>query len=253
METEDKISLGSDSQKDSRPQTGRKPAQESRATEFRRSLIAWQQTPESSRLSLRALARELGTSHQLLKHYLDGLEKRRYKERYRNANAEADQILARAIIEGRPMTQWEEQQRHACTIAAIRAKAGAILLNELAKLKQEARRGPLHPAQFKMVKVFAKQGFPGGQELLQKCLRDGLKERKRFADIVRETPRQEGETYIAWVRRIWDQCSKYDTNCPTVITVELLEKCSQGETKGQKNNLPLVPGHAAKSFRRERV
>jgi hypothetical protein len=229
--------------------SGRKPTQESRATEFRRSLIARQQTPESSRPSLRALARELGTSHQLLKHYLDGLEKWRYKERYRKANAEADQILARAIIEGRPMTQWEEQRRHACTIAAIRAKAGAILLDELAKLKQEARRGPLHPAQFKMVKVFAKQGFPGAQEPLQKCLRDGLKERKRFADIVRETPRQEGETYIVWVRRIWDQCSKYDTNCPAVITEELLQKCSQGDAKNQKNNLPVIRPCAAKSFR----
>jgi hypothetical protein len=106
------------------------------------------------------------------------------------------------------MTQWEEQRLNACTIAAIRADAGSLLLDELAKLKQEARRGPLHPAQFKMVKSFARQGFPGAQELLQKCLQVGLKERKSFAEIVRETPRQEGESSIAWVRRIWDQCSK---------------------------------------------
>lgn len=50
---------------------GRKPAHESRATEFRRKLIEWKQTPESSRPSLRALARELGTSHQLLTFYLE--------------------------------------------------------------------------------------------------------------------------------------------------------------------------------------
>ena len=74
------------------------------------------------------------------------------------------------------MTQWEEQRCHACSITAIHAKAGAILLEELAKLRQEAKRGPLHPAQFKMVKVFAEQEFPGAQELLQKCLGDGLKE-----------------------------------------------------------------------------
>jgi hypothetical protein len=55
--------------------SGRKTEQESRATEFRQRLMAWKQTPESQRPSLRALARELGTSHQLLKHYLDGLEK----------------------------------------------------------------------------------------------------------------------------------------------------------------------------------
>jgi hypothetical protein len=136
--------------------------------------MEWKQTPESSRPSLRALARMLGTSHQLLKHYLDGLEKWRYKERYRMATEESDQILARAIVEGRPMTQLEEQRRHACTIAVIRAEAGSILLDALAKLKQEARQGPLHPAQFKMVKMFVKQGFPGARELVQKCLRDGL-------------------------------------------------------------------------------
>jgi hypothetical protein len=65
----------------------------------------------------------LGTSHQLLKHYLDGLEKWRYKERYRMATEESDQIFARAIVEGRPMTQSEEQRSHVCAIAVIRAKA----------------------------------------------------------------------------------------------------------------------------------
>jgi hypothetical protein len=157
--------------------SGRKPKQESRAADFRRMLIAWKQTPESLRPSLRALARDAGTSHQLLKHYLDGLEKWRYKERYREANAEADQILARAIVEDRPFTQWEEQRRHACAIAAIRAKVGCLLFDDLAKLKQEASRGPLHPAQFKMVKIFAKQGFPGAQDLLLKCSQSGLKSR----------------------------------------------------------------------------
>jgi hypothetical protein len=157
--------------------SGRKREQESRSAEFRRTLIAWKQTPESCRPSLRALARELGTSHQLLGHYFAGLEKWRYKERYRDANAEADQILARAIVEDRRMTQWEEERYHACTIAATRAKAGSLLLDELAKLKREARRGPLHPVQFKLVELFAKQGFPGAQELLQKCLQVGLKEK----------------------------------------------------------------------------
>ena len=54
---------------------GRKPKQESRAEELRQRLIAWNQTPVRSRPSLRALAVKLGTSHQLLKQYLDGLEK----------------------------------------------------------------------------------------------------------------------------------------------------------------------------------
>lgn len=228
---------------------GRKPTQESRAAEFRRRLITWEQTPESLRPSLRALARGLGTSHQLLKHYLDGLEKWRYKERYRKAIEESDQILARALVEDRPMTQCEEQRRHACTIAAMRAEVGSLFLDELARLKEDAGRGPLHPAQVKMAKILAKQGFPGAQELLQQCLRVGLKVRKAFAEIVWETPRQEGETYIDWVRRIWDQCAKYDTRCPRVITPELLEKCLRGSAKNQRNNLPPISGDSAKSFK----
>lgn len=228
---------------------GRKTKQESRSTEFRQRLIEWKQSPEWSRPSLRALARQLGTSHQLLKHYLDGLEKWRYKERYRKATEESDQIFARAIDEGRLMTQWEEQQLHACTIAAVRAKVCSLGLDELAKLREEAKRGPLHPAQFKMVKVFAKQGFPGAQELLQKCSQLGVKERKRFSEIVEETPRQESETYNAWVRRIWDECDKYDTKCPTVITEELLERYSRSTAKNQKNNLPAISGDSAKSFK----
>ena len=60
------------------PQTSseasRKPREKSRADEFRQSLMVWRETPAAHRPSLRELARELGTSHQLLKHYLDGLE-----------------------------------------------------------------------------------------------------------------------------------------------------------------------------------
>ena len=54
---------------------GRKPKQESRSAEFRQKLTEWKRTSEVSRTSLRALARELGTSHQLLAFYLEGLEK----------------------------------------------------------------------------------------------------------------------------------------------------------------------------------
>jgi hypothetical protein len=245
----DRFHIGSDSQEDVHPVSGRKHTEESRAPEFRERLSAWRQTPASARPSLRALARELGTSHQLLMHYLRGLEKWRYKQCYRKATEEADQILARAIVEDRPMTQCEQQQRHAFTLAAVRAQGAAILLDELTKFKQEAKRGPLHPAQFKTVKNLAKHGFPGARELLQKCLRDGVKETKPFAEIVKETPRQEGETSSAWVRRIWNQCSKYDTKCPAVITEKLLEKYAQCSANNRSNNLPALSAHAAKSFR----
>jgi hypothetical protein len=45
---------------------GRKKKQESRAAEFRQRLVEWSRLPESARPSLRALARELHTSHQML-------------------------------------------------------------------------------------------------------------------------------------------------------------------------------------------
>lgn len=199
---------------------GRKPKRESRSAEFRQRLIAWKQKPESSRPSLRALACELRTSHQLLTFYLKRLEKWQAKEYF----SQATEIRSRAHAQGRPMTQWEEQQAHALTRAGIRAMLLPALLDTLERLKQDAKRGPLHPAQIKMAKLFARNGYPGAQELLQECLRVGPKKTKRFAEIVRETPRQESEPCIAWVRRIWDECSKYDTKCPSVITEELLQK-----------------------------
>jgi len=246
---EDYKNIGSDPFKGVRGRSGRKPVHESRATEFRERLIAWKQTPESGRLSLRALARQLGTSHQLLKHYLDGLEKWRYEHRCRKANEKSDQKVARAIVDRRAMTQREERERHACTEPGIGAMVGPLLLDVLAELAQEATGGPLHPDQFKMVKIFAKQGFPGAEELLQKCKRDGVKKTKPFAEIVKETPRQEGETCGVWVRRIWNQCDKYDTKCLTVITEELLENLSRGSENNQKNNLPAISDGSAKSIR----
>jgi hypothetical protein len=54
---------------------GRRRANESNAAAIRTRLVAWRQTPESQRPSLRALAVELGTSHQLLSFYLQGLDK----------------------------------------------------------------------------------------------------------------------------------------------------------------------------------
>jgi len=76
---------------------GRKPQQESRAEELRQRLIAWKQTPVRSRPSVRALAAELGTSHQLLKHYLDGLEK--WKR-----DKDLERIRASAKAKGVPVT-----------------------------------------------------------------------------------------------------------------------------------------------------
>jgi hypothetical protein len=224
---------------------GRKIKDESRSTEFRRQLIAWKQTPESLRPSLRALARQLGSSHQLLTFFLKHLEEWQGEEWMR----EASEIGASASGDGRPMTPSEEHRADDLRRAGIRAITDSALRSSLESLNLESKRGLLSWHQFKLLKLLARNGFPEAQELLQKSLQDGVKERKRFSAIVKETPRQEGETYIAWVRRIWDQCDKYDTNCPAMITEALLEKCSRSGAHKQKNNLPAISASAAKSFR----
>jgi len=227
--------------------SGRKPAPESRSIEFRRKLIEWKQTPESSRPPLRALARELGTSHQLLAFYLKDLEKWQIEEYRRQAR----EIRDRASDEGRPLTQWEVQQARHYDRAGLSAIVTPMLLDHIKRLKEESERDPLTWHEIKVLKLYARH-FSEAQELLQKCfLHNGIKKRKRFGVIVKETPRQEGETYIAWVHRIRDQCAKYDTTkCPTVITEELLEKYSQGSVKNRQNNLPPIASGVAKSFRR---
>jgi hypothetical protein len=94
---------------------GRKRKEESRATEFRQKLVEWQQTPESLRLPLRAVARELHTSHALLQHYLNSLGKWQAEEDWRCVK----EIRARANAEGRLMTPWEEQQSRVLDRRAI--------------------------------------------------------------------------------------------------------------------------------------
>jgi hypothetical protein len=175
-------------QEGSRPCRGRKPMQESRATEFRRKLIEWKQTPESSRRPQRALARELCTSHQLLAFYLKGLEKWQGEECW----GQAREIRARAIAEDRPLTQWEDQQARAYDRAALHFTPGYMLRYSIKRMKKDSERGPLCWHDIQSLKMLAPK-FPEAQELLEKCLQNGIKKRKRFAEIVRETPRQEGE------------------------------------------------------------
>ncbi len=155
------MKIGGDSQKDARPGSGRKPKQESRATEFRQRLSAWRQMPVSSRPSLRALACELGTSHQLLTHYLDGLDKWQAKE-------ESRRIRARAKAEDREMTLQE----------ALRAIAFPAILDNLELIKRDAKRGPLNWHQVQMLKIFAHKGVPGAKDLLQEYSQKSPEKRK---------------------------------------------------------------------------
>lgn len=132
---------------------GRKPIYESRAAEFRQRLVVWKQTPESLRPSLRGLARELGTSHQLLQHYLNGLEEWEARDRYQKAKERAvkraEEIRARAAAENREMTM-----RECCDVIITPG-----ILDQIEDLRQKARRGPLHRLEVKILQIWAKH-FP---------------------------------------------------------------------------------------------
>jgi hypothetical protein len=228
---------------------GRNSNQESRAQEFRQRLLVWKQIPESARPSLRELACQLGTSHQLLKHYLGGLEKWQCKERYAKAKRAVEEIRARAVAEDRPLTAYEEQQVRAWDREAMRALVLPTLLKNLEEIKRDAKRGPLHRLQFKLLESYAKNGFPGAQELLDKRAEIGVKPKSSFAKIVRVTPRRESEVFSDWVHRIWAECEKYETDTPAVVTEELLEKYSQRIDKRRIEILPVALDENAKSFK----
>lgn len=118
---------------------GRKPGSESRAAEIRARLAAWKQTPEQGRISLRALAGELGTSHQLLSSYLRGWDKCQMKE-YRRKVLE---IRDRAKAENRCLTAAEEASVAAYESGAFISMLDSLLRDNLKHLKQEARSGKL--------------------------------------------------------------------------------------------------------------
>ncbi len=102
---------------------GRRPAHESQATAIRVRLASWLRQPEGQRPSLRALATELGTSHQLLSFYLRGLNDWQKKDYQRRAKA----IRDHAAAQNRFMTPWEESQMNALERAAFCCMIDSIL------------------------------------------------------------------------------------------------------------------------------
>lgn len=118
---------------------GRKPKWESRGLEFYGRLATWRQTPESVRPSLRALARQLGTSHQLLSHYLRSWAKWQAKE-YRR---QAEEIRSNAEVERRSLTAWEEQQAEVYDQAAFQCMIESALEKAVKQFERDANAGTL--------------------------------------------------------------------------------------------------------------
>ena len=129
--------------------------------------MVWRQTPEAFRSSLRALAVEIGTSHQLLSFYLRRLDNWQAKEYKRKANY----IRACAEAVSRDLTQWEEAQVVAYERASFHslidsalAKAGAGMLR---RLQADAKARRLSRPQLKVLGFLAQRGVPAAQRILQ--------------------------------------------------------------------------------------
>jgi hypothetical protein len=125
---------------------------------------------------VRAVARELGTSHQLLSHYLNTWDKWEGKEYKRHAL----QIRARAWAENRDLTPLEDAQATAYGRAAIQAiltsaylRAADSGLNEVLK---RARAGvALSKHEIRFVNLLARKGFPMAHKIIQVCSQSNAK------------------------------------------------------------------------------
>jgi hypothetical protein len=171
---------------------GRKPKDESRSPEFRRRLVEWKRMPESARPPLRALARELGTSHQLLTHYLGGLEKWQVKEAWRCAR----EYRAQANANGRPMTSWEALQSRALDRHAFCLQMDAGMNEALAtwerEIEQAVRDGkPVAPELPKMVRKIAASGNEKAQAMLTKYFSPEARQRLGLKFLRKHIPRLE--------------------------------------------------------------
>ena len=147
-----------------KPKRGRKPADESRATAIRARLVVWKQTPESQRVSLRKLAVELGTSHQLLAFYLRGLDEWQRKDYERRA----EDIRFRAVAENRSMTPWEESQVKSLEREAYLRMIDSVLQPTLNRLEADSKAGTLSKRELRVVSFLALRGVPIAHKILQK-------------------------------------------------------------------------------------
>jgi hypothetical protein len=148
---------------------GRKPAGESRALEIRLTLAKWRRVPDEQRVSLRALAVELGTSHQLLCSYLRTLDEWLSKERSKEHHRLAQEISDRAAAEGRLMTPLEGEQIVAYSRESLRSTLDSVISSAADTYTREMRKalkaGKMTEAR-KLARLLARTGSREGQEQL---------------------------------------------------------------------------------------
>jgi hypothetical protein len=137
---------------------GRKPTDESNATAIRTRLVSWSQAPEAQRPSLPALAKELGTSRQLLSFYLKGLSKWQQQGYHRKAQETRDKGLG--------MTYADEQQMIAYERAALNCMLDRALGGFIDRLATEAKTEGWTKKRIRLVEIAARKGLPAAQRLL---------------------------------------------------------------------------------------
>ncbi len=211
---------------------GRRPANESQAAAIRGRLIAWKQTPEGQRVSLRALAIELGTSHQLVSFYLKSLsdwQKNHYKQR---AKAICDQARA----EKRCLTAFEQAQVVSLGRAEYQWMIDAAMGPVLKKLEEQAAAGQLSGQVIRVVSVLAQRGIPEAQKIMKQCRNKPrkdeatLRKEQRLNAVFQATDSEEAVRLI------------------TQLTPEEREELRALWEK-RRNNLPVHRTARAKSFR----
>jgi len=137
-----------------KPLRGRKLKRGSRAAEFRQRLFIWKQTPESLRPSLRELARNLGTSHQLLGFYLQ-----RWEEW-----GKAEEIRECATNRGIPRS-WSRTYKRNIETALSRT---------LEQLEQDAKGGRLTRTEIEALWLFSSRGYRRAQDILRENRKSNL-------------------------------------------------------------------------------
>jgi len=125
--------------------------------------MEWKQKPESARPSLRALASELRTSHQLLSHYLEALDKWCWKELLRRS----EEIRMRAEAEHRLPSPWEEQQICYYGRAAVEMMAMGAVDGAVKQLERDAKKNKLTTKQIKMLGNLALKGHEKARKILE--------------------------------------------------------------------------------------
>jgi hypothetical protein len=168
----------------------RKPKELSRANEFRQALVEWRRAPQGIRPSLRDLAKQLGTSHQLLSHLLTGLDLWLAHQTY---NAAA-QIKTRARHENRLLTQDEIWTSENLERTAVRLHIGSLITDSLREVRKKADDGEaLDYVDVEKIRMSARQRHPIAVELLAR-IKAGAIETISKAQYIRKEREQDRET-----------------------------------------------------------